>query len=107
MIYLTLPVSNIDNSLCFYSTKLGMFDIIGGFRLVNNKNQPLIIDLKESLQHNEISLGICFEELSIIERLKEYDIKHKLVSNLSGTNLYIKDPDNHSIWITTQTGEIS
>lgn len=107
MVYLNIYSQDFQSSVDFYVNKLCLFEKLGDRRLVCKLGNELIIDLREKDAESKNDFGIRFDDLEILDTLKSNNVPYKLEKNLAGAHLYIEDPDNNTIWITTESGEIS
>jgi hypothetical protein len=107
MVYLKLLTNKIDETINFYTRKIGLFKSIGANRLVCEKGVDFIIDLVEAEEPVKVDFGITFKKLSITSKLQEAGLDYLLEGNLAGQHLYIDDPNGNQLWLTTQSGEIT
>ena len=108
MIYLSLSVSNIEDTIFFYTKALGIFDSIADTRLICNTEVELIIDLfeigNEAHQntfgidtHAPSNMSISQDCDVIAEHLKEFDIPYEFKTNIAGEFLKVLDPTENII----------
>lgn len=120
MIYISLSVLDLENTIHFFTKVLRIFDSMTTSRLVCNSGVELIIDVYEigSKRHNYIfgidthaPLNIVVHhgeniKINIVEHLKELNIEYELDNNIAGQFLKMKDPTGNKIAIWAHHGGI-